>query len=168
MKEIIERLHPKADVLLCRPATDADIEKCNNELIFKEIPSGYAEFLKICNGLHWGDRNDSGLCLEFWGTDQEVEMVNDTPVVMESMVMNNHYFFEQYGDNTIYDDNGDIYAVSDNKDRLYLGFSRSDVYLYNTAKNAYEVREKEDGCNYVKESYPTFAELFKAILGNKV
>jgi hypothetical protein len=145
--EIIDVLRKDDGAMIPRPASEKDIDECQDSLVeiggLEPIPGGYIDFLKKCNGLAWND-------IEFYSTDQVVEAANpDGYRLMDLFTMN--------------DDFNDNYELDE---KVLLGRSDIDYYTYNIETEKYEVLEYES--RETMDEFETFEDLFRFTVGGRL
>ena len=141
--------HPS--VMIVRPATDKDIQMCNEDFIEwgmnLKLPDEYVNFLKQLNGFAWNG-------IELYSTDRVTD--TETGYMLNDIVSANEDFHDNY----------DEYE----RFKKYLCFGRvdDDMYIYNTTKEnkRWEVLDIV-GLN-VMEEYDSFEEFFVAVVGGYI
>jgi len=144
--EIIDILNKDVGSMIPRPASDDDIDECQQDLIdlsLEPLPQGYVDFLKKCNGLAWNG-------IEFYSTDQIVEADNPSSFRLMDLVSMN-------------DDFNELFELDD---KVLLGRADEDYYTYNIVTKKYEALELET--REAWEEFNTFEELFLFCVGGRL
>jgi hypothetical protein len=149
MREIVEKFRREEGAFLGSPATDAEIAAYNKTLEreFPAIPEGYAEFLKICDGLTWKDT-------EFWGTgaesgDEAVSLLGE----------NDHRAFDYLNP---YDRDS---STPPQMQWLFLGKSAGALFLYDSGNKVFIARGIKTMSAYIPKRFKTFTGLLAASVG---
>jgi len=144
--EILRLLIKDPSSMIPRPASDEDIEQCQQDLVtlsLEPLPQGYIDFLKKVNGLAWNG-------IEFYSTDQIVEADNPSSFRLMDLVSMNDEF-------------NDLYELDE---KVLLGRADEDYYTYNIETKKYEALELES--REVWEEFDTFEELFCFTIGERL
>ncbi|MDD2246078.1 MAG: YrhA family protein [Proteiniphilum sp.] len=111
IKDIILRLYEYA--LVNPPATDKDIDKCNNRLIkinAPQLPDDFVAFLQICNGMQYNG-------MQIFSTKQN-EIIHFTA--------QNRIYYERF---------------DEINDLIFFGRIDDDLYTYNAQMQKYQARD---------------------------
>jgi len=144
--EIIKVLNKDVGSMIPHPASDDDIDECQQDLVdlsLEPLPQGYIDFLKKCNGLAWNG-------IEFYSTDQIVEADNPSSFRLMDLVSMNDEF-------------NDLYELDD---KVLLGRADEDYYTYDIETQKYETLELETHDAW--EEFDTFEELFLFTVGGRL
>jgi len=140
---IMKFLEDDYDAMIPRPATEEELEHCNDdlaEIALELIPDGYAEFLKMNNGFAWNG-------IEFYSTLQVTDP-EENYTLMDLLIMNNDF--------------SDAYELDE---YFLMGRADDDYYTYNTETKKYEILEMSS--RDVMEEFDTFEELFADAVGGR-
>ena len=137
-----------ADPMIVRPATDKDIEMCNEDFIeFCEkpvvLPDEYVKFLKHHNGFAWNS-------IELFSTDRVTDTRTD--YMLNDIVSENEDFQDHY---------------EPLSHCLYFGRASEEMYLYNPTKDSKRWERRDITSWRVMEEHDSFEEFFVAVVGNR-
>ena len=166
IKDIFDKTYETGS-LIVKPATDEEIERCNNDLeeisggagedfiasikpgakkkegadssVTLSLPEDYAEFLKIANGYAWNG-------FEFFGTYQ-VTVKQSGYTLSDIVGVNQNYRERKFG----------------LKDMIVLGEFDDDLYAYDFESSKYLVMDQITLTPF--DEYDSFDELFTGTVG---
>jgi len=144
--ELIEILSKDSSSMIPRPASNEDIDQCQDILLtlaLEPLPQGYIDFLKKCNGLAWNG-------IVFYSTDQIVEADNPSSFRLMDLVSMNDEF-------------NDWYELDE---KVLLGRADEDYYTYNIETEKYEALELES--REAWEEFDSFDDLFLFTVGGRL
>ena len=144
MKEILETLDSDHSAMICKPATDPDIEQCQKdleEMALEPLPDDYIDFLKTTNGFAWNG-------IEFFST-YRVTDPDSRYTLMDLVSMNDEF--------------NELYELDD---YVYLGRADDDYYVFDIENENYHILELSS--RESMEEFETFEELFADTVGGRL